>query len=155
MPDDLYHRDILAWSIAQAERLRRVAAGERVNDLDWANVIEEVESVGRSETQAVDSLLGQALVHALKVVAWPDHGAARKWRNEITAFLVSAKRRFSPSMAQHLDVQDIYAAARRQVLDLDMRRPPRALPASTDLTLAELLDESLGAHTLIARLAPR
>lgn len=104
MPDDLYHRDILAWSIAQAERLRRVAAGERVNDLDWANVIEEVESVGRSETQAVDSLLSQALVHALKVAAWPDHVAARTWRNEISAFLVGAKRRFSPSMAQQLDV---------------------------------------------------
>ena len=29
MPDDtLYHTDILAWSRAQAERLRRVAAGE-------------------------------------------------------------------------------------------------------------------------------
>ena len=46
MPDDLYSRDILAWSIAQAERLRRMAAGERVNDLDWANVIEEVEFRG-------------------------------------------------------------------------------------------------------------
>ena len=34
MPDDLYHTDILGWSKAQAERLRRVAAGERVNDLD-------------------------------------------------------------------------------------------------------------------------
>ena len=36
-----------------------------------------------------------------------------------------------------------------------MRRPPRALPATIDLTLAELLDESLGADALIARLAPR
>jgi len=154
MPDDLYSRDILAWSIAQAERLRRVAAGERVNDLDWANVIEEVESVGRSETQAVDSLLTLALVHGLKVVAWPDHTAARKWRNEITAFLVGAKRRFSPSMAQYLSVPEIYAAARRQVLDLDMRRPPLPLPESTDLTLADLLHESLGADALIARLRP-
>ncbi|WP_165943391.1 DUF29 domain-containing protein [Roseicella aquatilis] len=154
MPDDLYDRDILAWSIAQAERLRRVAAGERVNDVDWANVIEEIESVGRSEARSVDSLLTMALVHALKVVAWPDHAAARKWRNEIAAFLVGAERRFSPSMAQHLDVQDIYAAARRQVLDLDMGRPPQPLPDSTDLTLADLLDESLGADTLIARLKP-
>lgn len=81
----------------------------------------------------------------MEVVAWPDHAAARRWRNEITAFLVGAKRRFSPGMAQHLDVQDMDASARRLVLDLDMRRPPRALPATTDLTLAELLDESLGA----------
>ncbi|MFC7473474.1 DUF29 family protein [Dankookia sp. GCM10030260] len=151
MPDDLYHRDILAWSTAQAERLRRVAAGGRVNDLDWATVIEEVGSVGRGEAQAVDVLLRQAMVHALNIAAWPGHSAARKWRNAITVLLVGATRRFSPSMAQYLDVPDIHAAARRQVLDLDMR----ALPEATDLPPAERLDESLGAEALIARLAPR
>lgn len=49
MPDDLYHRDFVAWSQAQAERLRRLAAGERVNDLDWGNLIEEVEDLGRAK----------------------------------------------------------------------------------------------------------
>ncbi len=45
---DLYDADTLTWSERQAALLRRLAAGERVNaDLDWANVIEEVESVGR------------------------------------------------------------------------------------------------------------
>jgi hypothetical protein len=155
MPDDLYHRDILAWSIAQAERLRRVAAGERVNDLDWANVIEEVESVGRSETQAVLSLLRQALVHALKLVAWPDHRAARKWRNEIGDFLDEARDRFAPSMAQQIDLAEVFRRARTRTLALEMDAPPPALPEATDLTLAELLDESLGAYALIARLAPR
>ena len=52
MPDDRYHRDILAWSDQQSERLRRVAAGERVNDVDWGNVIEEIESLGVRELRA-------------------------------------------------------------------------------------------------------
>jgi hypothetical protein len=155
MPDDLYHRDILAWSIAQAERLRRVAAGERVNDIDWANVIEEIESVGRSEARSVESYLTQALIHALKVVAWPDHAAARKWRNEIGLFREEARSRYAPSMAQVLDAAAMHRRARRLVLDLDMRRPPQPLSATIDLTLAELLDESLGADALIARLVPR
>jgi hypothetical protein len=47
----------VGWSAAQADRLRRLARGERVNDLDWENVIEEVESVGRSELRSVKSLL--------------------------------------------------------------------------------------------------
>lgn len=154
MPDDLYHRDILAWSIAQAERLRRVAAGERVNDVDWANVIEEVESVGRSETQSVVSLLRQALLHALKCVAWPGHGASRKWRNEIGNFLDEARERFAPSMAQQIDLADIYRRARSRAMSLDMGSPPGPLPETTDLTLADLLDESLGADSLVARLKP-
>jgi hypothetical protein len=151
MPDDLYTRDILAWSIAQAERLRRVAAGERVNDLDWANVIEEIESVGRSETQAVVSLLRQALVHALKVVAWPDHRASRKWRNEIGNFLDEARQRYAPSMAQQIDLGALYRKARTRTLSLAMDAPPAALPETTDLTLDDLLDESFGADALIAR----
>ena len=43
---DLYDTDILAWSARQAELLRRMAAGDRVNDqVDWENVAEEIEVV--------------------------------------------------------------------------------------------------------------
>jgi hypothetical protein len=64
---DAYESDILLWSERQAQLLRRLAAGERVNDLvDWENVIEEVESVGSEQLHAVESLLLQALVHMLK-----------------------------------------------------------------------------------------
>src|SRR5438270_13014652 len=44
-----YDTDILTWSERQAALLRRIAAGERINDeVDWPNVVEEIESVGRS-----------------------------------------------------------------------------------------------------------
>ena len=56
-----YESDILEWSERQAALLRRAAAGERVNDLDWPNIIDEVESVGLSELRSVESLLVQAL----------------------------------------------------------------------------------------------
>ena len=42
MSDDLYDDDILWWSEQQAELLRRVVAGERVND----QLVEEIESGG-------------------------------------------------------------------------------------------------------------
>lgn len=57
---DLYDTDVLTWSERQAALLQRVAAGERINDqVDWPNVIEEIESVGRSELHAIESLLFQ------------------------------------------------------------------------------------------------
>ena len=49
MPDSLYERDALAWSDQQAELLRSVAGGGGHGSVDWANVIEEVQDVGRSE----------------------------------------------------------------------------------------------------------
>ncbi len=128
MPDDLYHTDILGWSKAQAERLRRAAAGERVNDLDWERLIEEVEDVGRSEVKAARSLFTLALEHVLKAAAWPEHAAARKWRNEAVSFLAQARQRYEPGMAQHLDAAELYADALAVVRSLDMRRPGLPLP---------------------------
>jgi hypothetical protein len=67
-----YDADILIWSEHQAELLRRVAAGEPLNEPpDWANIIEELEDVGRSELRSCRSLLRQALRHMLKAEAWP------------------------------------------------------------------------------------
>ena len=80
---DLYDDDILLWSERQAQLLRRLAAGERVNDqVDWENVIEEVESVGSEQLHAVELLLVQALVHMLKAEGWPNSRDAPNWRAE-------------------------------------------------------------------------
>jgi hypothetical protein len=65
MPDELYDHDILAWSQYQSSLLRRVARGERVNEVDWPHVVEEIEDVGLSELNAVRSYLRQLLVHLL------------------------------------------------------------------------------------------
>jgi hypothetical protein len=48
--------------------LRRRAAGELINDaeLDWPNIAEEIEDVGKSQRQAVESHLILALLHDLK-----------------------------------------------------------------------------------------
>ena len=66
-------RDALAWAEQQAALLRRLAAGERLNEaVDWPNVIEELQDVGLSELRACRSLLAQALAHLLKLRGWPE-----------------------------------------------------------------------------------
>jgi hypothetical protein len=151
MPDDLYHRDIVAWSQAQADRLRRLAAGERVNDLDWPNLIEEVEDLGRSQVQAVESLLFQALLHALKVAAWPDNPASDHWRGEIRGFLIGARKRFTPSMARLVDPLAIHADALEALRDLRLG-PAQPLRDTADLTIDGLLSRDLVVDDLIAHL---
>ncbi|MEA2741530.1 MAG: hypothetical protein QOH05_4837, partial [Acetobacteraceae bacterium] len=70
MPDSLYERDVLAWSQHQADLLRRLGRGERVNDVDWTHLAEEIEDVGLSELHSVESFLTLILVHLLKVHIW-------------------------------------------------------------------------------------
>ncbi len=75
-----YDSDILTWSEHQGALLRRLARGEKVNaQIDWENVAEEVESVGREQLHAVESLLLQALIHMLKARSWPNSRDAGVW----------------------------------------------------------------------------
>lgn len=104
----LYDWDILTWSERQAGLLRRIAAGERVNDqVDWENVVEEIESSGRSDLNAVTSWLMLALRHDLKAEAWSHSRDVPHWRAEARGLRAQARSRFTESMRQRIDVAEI------------------------------------------------
>ena len=141
MPDDLYDRDALAWSEHQAGLLRRVARGERVNEVDWEHVIEEIEDVGLSELHAVESYLELILVHLLKITAWPDSDAVNHWRAELVSFQSNAQRRFAPSMRQRLNIDSAYRSAVKQVTILDDAKRAGSYPVECPFTIEQLLSE--------------
>ncbi len=138
-----YDTDILSWSECQAELLRRRAAGELVNDveLDWLNIAEEIESVGRSEFRACESLLRQALLHMLKAEAWPLSPAVAGWRGEAVRFRHDAADAYAPSMRQRLDMAKIYRRALQELPDTIDGQPPLRVPDVCPVTLDELLAE--------------
>ncbi len=70
---DLYEQDFITWTEQQARLLRRAAAAGSNLGLDWGNLIEEVESLGRSERRALASQVQRLLVHMLKL----EHSPAR------------------------------------------------------------------------------
>ena len=155
MPDGLYERDILAWSEEQARLLQRLADGEPgVNaTVDWPNLIEEVQDVGLSQLKACQSLLRQALVHMLKLHAWPGSRSAGHWRDEAGTFLDDARDRFSPSMRQRLDVAGLYEdALHRASSKSDRSGTPRPMPGLCPFTLDELLQRHADVRALTAKL---
>jgi hypothetical protein len=138
---DLYDNDILLWSEREAALLRRLAAGEGVNDqIDWENVIEEIESVGNEQLHAVESLLVQALRHMLKAEAWPLHRDAPNWRADAIDFRQQAQRRYAPSMRQKIDMARIWRHAQRGLPETQDGVPPLPIQAEVP-TLDELLNE--------------
>jgi hypothetical protein len=152
MPDGLYERDILSWSQHQADLLRRLARGERVNDVDWEHVVEEIEDVGLSELHAVESFLDLMLVHLLKIHGWPDSPSVDHWRAEVGAFQKNAARRFAPSMRQRIDVAKLFADALEQLDGVHYngipgRLGPGECPFTLDMLLTErraMLESALG-----------
>jgi len=108
----LYEEDILIWSEQQAAALRKlVSRRDLPNELDLANVIEEIEDVGRSEFHTVESLSDNIMAHLLLLAADPDAQAVRGWRVEITAWNVTLRRRISPSMRARLDMASVWRNA--------------------------------------------
>lgn len=138
---NLYDADILEWSEQQSTLLRRRAAGELVNDaeLDWSNIAEEIESVGRSELHAVESHLIQALLHNLKAQGWPTSRDVPHWRAEARGHRADARRAFAPSMRQKIDLPDLYRDALRRLPEAMDGQPPNPVPAECPLTLDQLL----------------
>jgi hypothetical protein len=60
--NDLYEIDFYAWTQEQARLLRE----RRFDDLDLDNLVDEVESVGRSDKRQIESRLEIPLAHLLK-----------------------------------------------------------------------------------------
>ncbi len=137
---DLYDADVLEWSEQQARLLRDTAAGRLSNEPpDWANIIEEIESVGRSQFNAVQSLLVMALLHDLKLAAWPLSRDVPHWRAEARGFRRDAQRQFTPSMRRKLDIARLYADALDRLPDSMDGQPPLPVPPVCPVTLDELL----------------
>lgn len=67
-----HETDLVVWSEQQAELLRRMGAGERVNDLvDWENLAEEIESLGRSDRRELRGRIATIIEHLIKLRVSP------------------------------------------------------------------------------------
>ena len=137
MSETVYDADILLWSEQQAELLRK----QSINELDWDNIAEEIEGVGRSQLHAVQSHLVLALLHDLKAEAWPLSRDVEHWRAEARLHRAAARRQYTPSMRQRLDMAALYRDARDGLPDTMYGIQPLPLPADCPVTLDEMLSE--------------
>jgi len=103
-PDDLYDSDFVRWTEEQAAALRRAAA-ERVNaPLDWENLAEEIESLGRSDRTKAVSLTRQILVHLAKLRFSPAPDPRKVWARELRGYRHQLRELLadSPSLSARL-----------------------------------------------------
>ena len=116
---DLYETDVVEWSEHQAALLRRLAAGERVNDqVDWLNVIEEVETVGRSERTALGSQVNRVILHLMKLEASPATDPRRGWLDTIDEARAAIDRILEDSPSLRRELPGIVQAELRRVRKL-------------------------------------
>lgn len=76
---DLYDSDLVLWSERQAEALRRRAQ----NEIDWDNVAEEIESLGRNDRRDLESRIQTVLDHLIRLQASPATEPRRGWQRTL------------------------------------------------------------------------
>ena len=105
-PVAAYEVDVVAWADRQASLLRRVAAGEKVNDaVDWENVAEEIESVGQSERRSLASHVRTVLEHLAKLEVSPAIDPRAGWQDTVSRARsdIEDLLKASPSLRSRLD----------------------------------------------------
>ncbi len=105
-PSPAYDSDAYGWAMAQGRFLRE----RRFDAIDWDNVAEEVETMGRSERSVYRSQLGRVLLHMLKWEAQPERRGVSWWLS-ITNGREEALQALKENPSLKPELQDIHDTA--------------------------------------------
>ena len=85
MADDasLYDRDFFAWTEQQAGRIRSAASTQLNLLIDWNEVAEEIEDLGKSLERELQSRLATIIEHLLKLQHSPTGDPHEGWQSTV------------------------------------------------------------------------
>jgi Domain of unknown function DUF29 len=134
----LYERDFCLWIERQAELLRE----RRFDELDLANLVEEIEAIARRDKKAIKNNLVVLLTHLLKHEFQPEQRSS-SWRGSIVEHRQRLRDDFeeSPSLRPH--AAEVFARAyadARERASAETGLPLRSFPRSSNYTLEQTLD---------------
>ncbi len=135
---NLYETDFLQWIETTVEQLH----SHDYSSVDWENLIEEIEDMGRSRRDSLESNLIILLMHLLKWHYQPEQ-RSNSWKGSI----VEHRRRIrkalknSPSLKPYLEqvFDDCYRDAVEQAA-AETGLPSETFPESCPYSVMEVLD---------------
>jgi hypothetical protein len=100
----LYEEDTVAWSEQQAAALRAAARTGSNQHLDWENLAEEIESLGKSVRIGLQSQIARIIQHEVKLEHSPALDPRKDWRHMIRQARVEIERILedSPSLRREV-----------------------------------------------------
>jgi hypothetical protein len=120
----LYDEDFVAWTEQQARALRAAGRSGSNEPLDWQNLAEEIEDLGKSNRRELRSQILRILRHLIKLQFSPALDPRRGWyesivdaRSEIELLL-----RDSPSLRRQISrmaADEIDSAIKLAIFELD------------------------------------
>jgi len=132
-----YERDYQQW----LEETVLILKNRQPDRLDYEHLIEELESLGNEQKNAVESLTIQVLQHLLFYQYWQSERDynERHWRTEIIAFRTQLELRLTTNLRNHLQsrLDYLYSKAKK----IAETKTNLQLPLQNPYSLTEILDE--------------
>jgi hypothetical protein len=133
-----YEGDFFAWTQEQAKILR----AHRTAGLDWENLAEEIDSMGRRDRRELESRLRLMLHHLLKWRVQPGL-RGRSWQRTLIEQRRQAEKLLneSPSLRPQVPalIDEAYPDALADAID-ETGLGPQTFPAECPFTVEQILD---------------
>ena len=135
----LHDRDFNLWIENQVVAIKN----KNLNDMDWENLLEEIEDMGASQKRALRSYYYKLAEHILKLRDWHSERKrnSAKWRVEITNFrrAINDILQDSPSLKNYL--QDNHINWFNKVVNNYLKNKLFTIEDPTAIPLAKMMDD--------------
>jgi len=135
---ELYQNEYDQWLSETVKLLK----SRDLDKLDYDNLIEELETLGRSERNAVKSLLLQIIIHLMLYQFWQEarERNLNHWAAEIITFRVQLEDKMTTNLRNYLESElpKIYQNA---LLIVQKKTQLNSLPEQCPYSLEQLFDK--------------
>ncbi len=136
----LYQKDYYGWLQENARLIRE----KKFSEIDTENLIEELESMGKSEKRELSSRLTILLMHLLK---WQYQAVKRStsWRNTIAVQRIDVRELLEDSPSLRNEVSDRIETAYEKAklaAEVETGIEKQNFPAACPFSLEQILDEN-------------
>ena len=135
MNSTTHEKDFYAWTNEQVQLLKT----GQLNQIDWQNIAEEIEDMGRSEKRQLESRLEILIMHLLKWQFQPNL-RSRSWQLTIKEQRLRLEKilQKNPSLQPNLTeaIEDVYPLA---TLSAERETGLSLFPETCPYTLIEIL----------------
>lgn len=103
----LYETDYNQWVNETVQQLRE----RKFDGVDWDNLIEEIEDMGKSQKRELESFLTRLVEYLLKLSYWKSEKErnGNHWKSEIVNFRYQIHKRLKESPSLRPELESIYA----------------------------------------------
>jgi hypothetical protein len=138
MTSSLYDNDYNQWTQETIQQIQN----RDFENIDWDNLIEELEIMGKNDKRALISLLTRVLEHLLKLSYWESEKprSGNHWAAEIVNFRAQIQGRLEDSPSLNSQLQTFYEKSHPVAIKSVSKLC--SLPPDAKISLVQALDDN-------------